>query len=701
MLFRHCLPIGLGLCALHAIAQEPTTDAAIEPFSPNPYADEALVPPPPPVQMTNLQFRGVTAFPEDDLKAVIAEQLGGIAEGGLTPAAADDTAFFLAIYYRKFGYSQVEVTEEITASGELVLNVKEGPLTHVAETNFVGNEYIDDETLRGYLLGATMERLSTSEEELPFIEGDILTGAERIRGYYLAEGFLDSEVSKPEVELSPDGTRAAITIQMVEGTRYLVGQAEIEGDLVFRTTNPNSELDQLLAKYKGQPFTPTQLQNMRRAVVYFYKQRGYYKVEVDAEADPALAVEGVVPIRLIVESGALYRFDGITTKGVKRLRESFLQKRFGQLTGQIYDPEKVNEVFREMMRTGLFSRLQVNQKAVENNEVRLSLVVQEAKSKELGFSLGYGTFEGAFVGFSAGERNLLGTGRSISGGVQASQRYYDGEIVFHDRWFLESKFDFRARLNALTTRYDGYTKFEIGAQGVLSRQLTEHLNVNAFLQGRHVTVTGTGIDPAYLGPTDYIVTTPGVSASLDYRDSPLNPRQGWIASTSLEFASSALGSDVDYLRSTYRFSYYLPVLKKGLLAFGARGGLLVTGSEPLGLPIDERFFNGGSRSVRSFAERELGPRDGNDFPVGGQSFTTYNIEFVYPIVGGLQGAVFVDAGSVGAESLDGISDLRYGIGAGLRYALPIGPLRLDYGVNPSPREGEAFGAFHFSFGFAF
>lgn len=693
-----CLALAAGVLR----AQEPTIDAELDPFSPNPYAEEGLNTPPAPVTMTDVQFRGATAFTDEKLKEVVAEQLGGISSAGLTAAAADDTAFFLAIFYRKNGYSQVEITERISPGGELILDIDEGPLTTLTETTFVGNAYVDDETLRGYLLGATIERLGKDGEDLAFIEGDILTGVERIRGYYLAEGFLDSTVSKPGIEFSPDGSKAAVRVQIEEGPRYLVGPITIEGDLVFLTTAPESELSKLLDKYRGEPYTPTQLQNMRRAVVYYYKQRGYFKIDIAAAADPAQAIDGQVPVTLIVDSGALYRFDGIETKGLERLRESFMQRRFGKLTGEIYDPEKVNKIFRDLMRTGLFTRLQVYQNAVEGNEVRLSLVVQEAKAKELGFSVGYGTFEGPFVGFSAGERNLFGSGRSLTGSVETSQRYFDGELVFHDRWFLESEFDLRVRLNALTTRFDGYSKFEKSIRGVLSRQLTEHLNVNAFLQGRQVSVTSTGIEPSVLGPTDYIATTPGFSVSLDHTDSPINPRKGWIATAGLEIASSALGGDLDYLRGTYRFSYYLPVLKnKGLLAFGARGGLIATSGGRLSLPIDERFFNGGSRSVRSFAERELGPRDANQFPIGGQSFATYNIEFVYPIVGGLEGAVFLDAGSVGRDGLHGVNDLRYGIGVGLRYALPVGPLRLDYGINPSPREGEASGAFHFSFGFAF
>ena len=147
--------------------------------------------------------------------------------------------------------------------------------------------------------------------------------------------------------------------------------------------------------------------------------------------------------------------------------------------------------------------------------------------------------------------------------------------------------------------------------------------------------------------------------------------------------------------------------RQSSIAFGARVGVIhsLTTSGPgeaTAIPIDERFFNGGATTVRSFGERDLGPHDNHGHPVGGEFFTVFNVEYTFPIFGELQGAIFTDAGNLLPTSEDvGLNNMRYAIGAGLRYKLPVGPIRLDYGVNPDPRAGEDFGAFHFSFGFAF
>ena len=147
--------------------------------------------------------------------------------------------------------------------------------------------------------------------------------------------------------------------------------------------------------------------------------------------------------------------------------------------------------------------------------------------------------------------------------------------------------------------------------------------------------------------------------------------------------------------------------RQSSIAFGARAGIIHSlttsgSSEATEIPIDERFFNGGATTVRSFGERDLGPHDNHGHPVGGEFFTVFNVEYTFPIFGELQGAVFTDAGNLLPTSEDiGLNDMRYAIGGGLRYKLPVGPIRLDYGVNPDPHEFEDFGAFHFSFGFAF
>ena len=313
--------------------------------------------------------------------------------------------------------------------------------------------------------------------------------------------------------------------------------------------------------------------------------------------------------------------------------------------------------------------------------------------------------------------------------VEVSQRSYKGEILYEDPFFFDTDFFFRARLAAFTFAYDGYTKFELGGRFELNRKITKYDEAGLTVSVRHVKITDSEIKPAFLlGPKDYLVNTVGLTNTVDMRQSPyVNPR-GFLIKNTVDLASNAFGSDIEFIRGTMSASYYLPFSPKvttpgvtedqggsplqhwfqqSSLAFGARAGIIhsltTSGSnEATAIPIDERFFNGGADTVRSFGERDLGPHDNHGHPVGGEFFTVFNIEYTFPILGELQGAIFTDAGNLLPTSEDvGLNDMRYAIGAGLRYKLPVGPIRLDYGVNPDPRPFEDFGAFHFSFGFAF
>ena len=379
------------------------------------------------------------------------------------------------------------------------------------------------------------------------------------------------------------------------------------------------------------------------------------------------------------------------------------------------------------MRTSLFNILKVNPTPVGGNRLRLDINLEEAKPQEFGFSIGYGSFDGAIVGASYANRDLFGYGRPITTSVEWSQRGYKGDILFEDPYLFNTGFGLKIRLSALTYDYDGYSKFELGGRVTLSRQITDKYSIGLVFGGRHVEITDATIKPEFLGRTSYFISSVGFTQTLDLRKNPLVAPRGFVFDNTVDLATSVIGSDIDLLRSTGRVSYYLsfapdqPQLvaedleksslrkwfERSLLAFGARAGVVYPldtagSSAALAIPIDERFFTGGSTTVRSFAERDLGPRDLRGNPIGGEFYSIFNVEYTFPIYGELLGAVFVDAGNLLPDARSpGLNDMRYGIGAGLRYNLPIGPVRIDYGVNPSPREDEAFGAFHFSFGFAF
>jgi outer membrane protein assembly complex protein YaeT len=674
---------------------------------------------------TTVEFVGQQAFKEKDLRSAIKEQLTTIDEYGLTPARADDLAFFLELFYRKHGYTKVAVHYSTERGDRLRLEINEGPLATLGTVTFEGNAGEPTAKLFDYVVGPTRERYSKLQRSLPFVAADINEGIDLLHRFYVAEGFLNVAIDPPRYTYHDDANRVDVTIPIHEGRQYFFGDVSFTGQKIYDADTLRGQIDDLLK----QPYTDARVDDIPRRLQAYFKARGYYEAKVAATGDPVAAQSGRVPVHVVIASGPVYHFDEVIVHGLTRLHPSYVTKRFTTLKGKTYSPDVLDDKFRTLMRTGLFNVLKIEPTPIADEDaLLLNISAEEAKSKELGFSIGYGTYEGIIVGAQFRERDLFGTGRPLTTSLEVSQRGYKGEVLYEDPYLFDTDFSFKNRAAALTFAFDGYSKFEVGDRVELTRKITKQYEASLVFGARYVDITSASIARRFLGDTSYFIDSVGFTHTLDLRSSPLVSPRGFVANNTFDVASDAFGSDVNLVRTTVRLAYFLPFGPKTLtpgvaadqtmpplqrwfqqssLAFGARAGLVHSlghsGPDELTtLPIDERFFNGGSSTVRSFGERKLGPRDRKGNPLGGEFFTVFNVEYTFPLYGELQGAVFYDAGNLLPTSEEpGVDDMRYALGLGLRYKLPIGPIRLDYGFNPDPQRHEDDGAFHFSFGFAF
>ena len=674
---------------------------------------------------TAIEFQGQRAFKEKELRSQLKEQIATIDTYGLTAARADDLAFFLEVFYRKHGHLKVSVRYKIESGDRLRLEIDEGAIMTLGTVNFDGNVHEPTDKLFDFAVGPTRQRYSKLQKNLPFVEADMREGADLVHRLYLSEGFLDAVVDKPTFTTRSETNQVDVTIAIHEGRQYFFGNVSFTGKTIYDAETLRGQIKDLLE----QPYTDARVADIPRRLQSWFKTRGYYDVKVEATADPTNAKSARIPVQVAIAPGPVYHFGEVLVSGLTRLHPSYIKKRFTKLQGQTYSPEILDEKFRALMRTGLFNLLKIEPTPIADEDLLLlHITAEEAKSKQLGFSAGYGTFEGLIGGIEFRERDLFGTGRPIIFSIEVSQRSYKGEIFYEDPYLFDTEFDLKTRVGALTFDFDGYSKFEIGGRFELSRKLTKQYEVAAIFNSRHVEVTSAAINSKFLGPTSYFIDTVGLTQTLDFRESPLVAPRGFVFNNTIELATVGIGSDIELIRSTVRAGYYFPFGPKTLtpgvvedkrgtalqrwfqqsgVAVGARAGIVHslnnTGpDEPTTLPIDERFFNGGGTTVRSFGERTLGPLDRHGNPLGGEFSTVFNAEYTFPIFGELQGALFADAGNLLPTSEQpGLDNMRYALGGGLRYKLPIGPIRLDYGWNPDRHPGEDFGAFHFSFGFAF
>jgi outer membrane protein assembly factor BamA len=317
-----------------------------------------------------IDFEGTSAFRDWQLRDGIARQIQTVEEYGLDDANVYDAVFFLESFYRKHGYSQVEVTSRTLGPWHLRLTVAEGPLTRVGAITIIGNQAYDTPALTNFLLGPTRERYPRIRQDtrLPFIESDIYSGVDLIRRLYTAEGYLDSQVDPPEFALNADNTSASISLKLKEGIQYHFGDIRLEGPLVF----PRETLLAEIVEETKNIYTEPRLAAAQRKLEDFYKKRGYFTVNVQASGNPEAARDGKVPTVFQIEPGPLYHFDGVTVSGTEGVKPSFIKRRLQRLQGKVYDPAVIDARFRELIETGLFRNLRITPEAIDDDLVRLA-----------------------------------------------------------------------------------------------------------------------------------------------------------------------------------------------------------------------------------------------------------------------------------------------------------------------------------------
>jgi outer membrane protein assembly factor BamA len=191
------------------------------------------------------------------------------------------------------------------------------------------------------------------------------------------------------------------------------------------------------------------------------------------------------------------------------------------------------------------------------------------------------------------------------------------------------------------------------------------------------------------------ITSLSSTIILDYRNDPFNPTDGFFLSSNVKWAFNLFSKDKTFLKGYFQSSFYLPLFGDAILALGFRLGVS-TGD----LPASDRFFAGGSSTLRSYPLDSVGPKDEETgYPTGGNGFMITNGEVRLPVFGSLGLVLFYDVGSAYENSVDiSLVDLSHSVGIGVRYNTPVGPLRVDFGLNPNnPEENQIF----FSIGHAF
>src|SRR3954468_13016600 len=250
-------------------------------------------------QANIIEFRGEQAFKEKELRVALKEEITTIEDFGLSPARADDLAFFLEGFYRKHGYAKVDVHYVIESGDRLRLDINEGPRFFLSQVIFDGNAHEPADKLFEYMVGPTRERYSGLEKRGHFVASDLEEGTHLVQRFYVAEGFLDVVVEPPRDKFLGESTDVDVTVPIQEGRQYFFGNITFSGQTVYGSEALRGQITDLLQR----PYTDVRVEDIPRRLEAYFKARGYYDVKVAADGTPDAAVNGRVPVHIVVSPG--------------------------------------------------------------------------------------------------------------------------------------------------------------------------------------------------------------------------------------------------------------------------------------------------------------------------------------------------------------------------------------------------------------
>ena len=667
----------------------------------------------PAVESFEMNIEGNGSVSTRDLRRQIVLDLNDYAESKFEPAYIDDAAFGIEQHYRGIGYAFAKVEYQIDANHGVRFLVQEGPRTRlswVEPSGLSATPELDSRDIATFFEGPRSGWMGTGDPV--YVASRVKSAPGRIEAEYVARGFLDARVQPAEVEFDAERANAGIRVHVQEGRRYRVAALTAVGGTAETLGNWNDLVERYGPGQGQRTFTPRLEHELRGAILQHATESGYPDAFVDVTLDIDRA-KAEVAISIALDPGDLVTVTDIQFEGAPDTRDAFLRSRLRIQAGDLANAHRIRETLERLYRTGLFTRVDASLEGA-GHERELIFDLEERESIEVFVEPGWGSYELLRMRTGFRERNLLGTGRQLRVEALAAVRTLRGVIgltdpfTFGDALIGGLVFDHERRVHpsfeSQRTGMNASLTHEWDVTGQTATSFAYELRATS---SRQVEITSGGTPLIGAGSGEFgsevDLSSLKISHTIERRDSPLLARNGYQADFSFEYGDESLGSDLDFTRIDLGATQSTTIREGDVIAVAFRTGII----DPMNgqvVPLQERYFNGGQNTVRSFQFDDLGPADVNGKPIGGETYSVFNLEWRHDMAGtGLHGALFGDLGNVTLDADDYLdfNDLRSAVGVGLRYMLPVGPLRLDAAFNPDRRRGEDEWVIHFSVGLPF
>jgi translocation and assembly module TamA len=523
-------------------------------------------------------------------------------------------------------------------------------------------------------------------------------------GYYdgkvvvtIAGHPLDDPALAETLAATPTANSVEVKVTVQPGPLYHLGRVTIDGAVP-------ADARAKLGLAPGQPAIASQVLAGGARLLAAMQEDGYALAKVDPPDAFANTRDHTLDVTFKASSGRRAVLGAINLSGLESVNESFVRRHLQLQSGQLYQPSEIDKARQDLAALGVFSgvSVQAGTAIAPDGSIPITFDFQERPKHAVDITGAFSTDLGGSLKTTWSDRNLFGNAEQLNlsaaatglGGTAVNGLGYDFRAQLLKPDFLRRDQTLESNLAAFKQDLDAYDQRAVTAGLTLRRKISPLWTLGLGLAAEKERIDQEGVSRSYT-----LVALP-LTAKYDSTglDSPLaDPTHGARAAFTATPTQSLGGRSSTFAILQAAGSTYVDI---GRHWFGTTGrsvlalrGLvgLIEGASQFELPPDQRFYGGGSATVRGFKYQSIGPLFADGNPIGGTAIDAGTIEFRQRLFGDFGAAAFVDAGQVSAQSTPFAGTLRVGIGIGARYYTPIGPVRLDVALPVNrPRHGDRF-----------
>ena len=664
--------------------------------------------------VASINFVGNTAITDKKLRKDIATKPGQT----LNEATLEQDRQKILDDYANKGYSETQVVyhtdvNDQTGAATVTFNITEGGKTVVKGIRFEGNTVFTSKVLKKVIKTRPSNILSFLTKTGRVNNDQLDEDVTDLREYYQNHGYEDVTVDQPRIEPVADG-KVNLVYPIHEGDPYRVGSVSVSGGVIYS----DDQIQSRLKTKSGGFFSPQDLRDDTKKIADLYGADGY--IDLTANAETTSGGNHVINVAYKIDEGTQSYIEHINIEGNTRTKDKVIRRELAVAPGEVYDTTLIDVSKQRLLNLGYFNKDRGVQIYPSDTDIPgrkdVNVLVQEARTGSFNFGAGFSSIDSllGFVELQQTNFDLLNWPTFTGGGERFHARFQigtertDADLSITEPYFLDYQLSLGGELFYSDANYvsDVYTQKDYGFDINLRKPINPFSSVRLDYRLEDIEIydISSGVSDTILRDQgNHTKSSVTLGYTYDTRDSVFLTRKGDRLDVSAFVAGGPVGGNVNDWGWDVNGAKYFSFPGDGILLLNAEVSEIENFDNSDHVPIFDRLYLGGPNSLRGFRFRAMAPYDDKGQPIGGDSLARITAEYTFPIMDRIRGASFYDTGFVNPGAYDmGLNKIASDVGLGLRLDLPIGPVRLDYGIPiQNPTHASSSGQFNFSIGYQF